>query len=112
MIYQNTGKSTAQGKISAAENEVQDAKADHAESGNSEDIGAVHPLLMKFLDAETYDQRLGIFDEMEGIADMHMLNAVAASLDVTLGDTTIEEAFSLIRDNLATQKKYECSRWR
>ena len=43
---------------------------------------------------------------------MHMLNAVAASLDVTLGDTTIEEAFSLIRDNLATQKKYECSRWR
>ena len=72
----------------------------------------MHPLLMKFLDAETYDQRLGIFDEMEGIADMHMLNAVAASLDVTLGDTTIEEAFSLIRDNLATQKKYECSRWR
>ena len=70
------------------------------------------PLLMQFLEAETYDQRLGIFDEMEGIADMHMLNAVAASLDVTLGDTTIEEAFSLIRDNLATQKKYECSRWR
>ena len=58
---------------------------------------------MKFLDAETYDQRLGIFDEMEGIADMHMLNAVAASW-MTLGDTTIEEAFSLIRDNLATQK--------
>ncbi len=111
-MHQNTGKSTAQGKISAAENEVQDAKADHADSGDSEDIGAVHPLLMKFLDAETYDQRLGIFDEMEGIADMHMLNAVAASLDVTLGDTTIEEAFSLIRDNLATQKKYECSRWR
>lgn len=105
-MHQNTGKSTAQGKISAAENEVQDAKADHADSGDSEDIGAVHPLLMKFLDAETYDQRLGIFDEMEGIADMHMLNAVAASLDVTLGDTTIEEAFSLIRDNLATQKKY------
>ena len=125
---QNAGNGVTQGRIPIAENKgqsrtgdspssesfasSQNTDAEHAESEDSEDIGTVHPLLMKFLDAETYDQRLGIFDEMEGIADMHMLNAVAASLDVTLGDTTIEEAFSLIRDNLATQKKYECSRWR
>ena len=56
---------------------------------------------------------LKIFDEMEGIADMHMLDAVAASLDISLsGNASLQECFSLIRDNLVTQKKYECSRWR
>ena len=75
--------------------------------------GRVHPLLLAFLDAESFEDRLKIFDEMEGIADMHMLDAVAASLDISLsGNASLQECFSLIRDNLVTQKKYECSRWR
>ena len=75
--------------------------------------GSVHPLLLAFLDAESFEDRLKIFDEMEGIADMHMLDAVAASLDISLsGNASLQECFSLIRDNLVTQKKYECSRWR
>ena len=98
-------------------------KAAGSRTGQSEESGSggtsgasllgVNPLLMKFLDAETCEKRLQVFDEMEGVADMHLLDAVAASLDISLnGNSSVEEGYELIRDNLVTQMKYECSRWR
>lgn len=76
-------------------------------------INGVHPLLLKFLDAENVEGRLEVFKEMQEVADQHMLGAVAASLDIPLSGTmSIDEAYELIFDNLITQKRYESVRWR
>ena len=76
-------------------------------------IDGVHPLLLKFLDAENVEGRLEVFKEMQEVADQHMLGAVAASLDIPLSGTmSIDEAYELIFDNLITQKRYESVRWR
>lgn len=73
----------------------------------------VHPLLLKFLDADSVEERLEVFKEMDDVADQHMLDAVAASLDISLsGCKSQGEAYELIFDNLITQKRYETSRWR
>ena len=78
-----------------------------------DDIAGVHPLLLKFLDADDVEGRLEVFKEMQDVADQHMLDAVAASLDISLSGTkNIYDAYELIFDNLITQKRYETNRWR
>jgi len=91
-----------------------EAKAEPVSKQSYEELPeGVHPMLMRFLDAETVEARLKIFAEMEEIIDSHMLNAIAASLDISLGDDmSVMDGYSLIYDTLVTQKKYECSRWR
>ena len=76
-------------------------------------VDGVHPLLLKYLDAEDVESRLEVFKEMQEVADRHMLGAVAASLDIPLSESmTIDETYELIFDNLVTQKRYETTRWR
>lgn len=98
---------------SARSEETNPLAAVEAEPEEEESLDDVNPLLMEYLDAETYEARLKIFTDMEDIMDMHMLYAIAASLDISLnGDVTLEEGCSIIRYNLVTQMRYECSRWR
>ena len=93
------------------EEAVVEAKA--KEPAEESCIDGVHPLLLKFLDAENVEERLEVFKEMQEVADQHMLDAVAASLDISLsGMKNIDDASELIFDNLLTQKRYESIRWR
>ena len=72
----------------------------------------VAPKLLEFLDEETYQGKLRIFSEImdEELADAHMLNAIAASMDLSLGDESREEQCAIILDNLKTRERYECTR--
>ena len=44
-----------------------------------------NPLLLRFLDAETYEDKLELFQSWEAYADDQLLESIAVSLDVVLG---------------------------
>ena len=72
----------------------------------------VNPLLLKFLDARTYKDKLDRLTGMRDKTDDEMLNAIAMSLDLELLSETPEEKFEEVKNCLMMMVKYECSRLR
>ena len=70
------------------------------------------PGLLAFLDADSYEEKLEVFASLEGKADLHMLNAIAASLDLELSEGSLEEQYDTLKNCLMTLERYECNRLR
>ena len=70
------------------------------------------PCLLAFLDADSYEEKLEVFAALEGKADLHMLNAIAASLDLELSEGSLEEQYDTLKSCLMTLERYECNRLR
>ena len=68
------------------------------------------PGLLAFLDADSYEEKLEVFAALEGKADLHMLNAIAASLDLELSEGSLEEQYDTLKSCLMTLERYECNR--
>ena len=85
-------------------------------SGNGgekvEDASSLHPLLEKFLDADSYEDKLEVFYEMKGKADSEMLSYVATSLDIEMTGEDVVEQYADILKCLKMMTKYECNRLR
>ena len=70
------------------------------------------PGLLAFLDADSYEEKLEVFASLEGKVDLHMLNAIAASLDLELSAGSLEEQYDTLKSCLMTLERYECNRLR
>ena len=70
------------------------------------------PGLLAFLDADSYEEKLEVFASLEGKVDLHMLNAIAASLDLELLEGSLEEQYDTLKSCLMTLERYECNRLR
>ena len=70
------------------------------------------PGLLAFLDADSYEEKLEVFASLEGKADLHLLNAIAASLDLELSEGSLEEQYDTLKSCLMTLERYECNRLR
>ena len=70
------------------------------------------PGLLVFLDADSYEEKLEVFASLEGKVDLHMLNAIAASLDLELSEGSLEEQYDTLKSCLMTLERYECNRLR
>jgi isopenicillin N synthase-like dioxygenase len=66
--------------------------------------------LIRFLDADTYREKIKIFLGMKEKLDEHLLNNIAVSLDLTLEDDV--DAFEFILSHMEMQKRYEKDRLR
>ena len=82
---------------------------EHTETDSDEAGDGVNPLLMQFLDAETYSAKLKIFLEMRDTIDEVILTDVAASLDISTGTGSLEEQYASVQYALHTLAKYERS---
>ena len=71
-----------------------------------------NPGLLAFLDADSYEEKLEVFASLEGKVDLHMLNAIAASLDLELSEGSLEEQYDTLKSCLMTLERYECNRLR
>lgn len=67
------------------------------------------PGLLAFLDADSYEEKLEVFASLEGKVDLHMLNAIAASLDLELSEGSLEEQYDTLKSCLMTLERYECN---
>ena len=70
------------------------------------------PGLLAFLDADSYEEKLEVFASLEGRVDLHLLNAIAASLDLELSEGSLEEQYDTLKSCLMTLERYECNRLR
>ena len=79
---------------------------------NEQQEGGPDAGLMAFLEAETYGEKLKVYDSLAGRADEHMFNTIAVSMDLELSGGSIEEQYDNLKSCLLTLERYECSRLR
>ena len=77
-----------------------------------EEEAVLDPLLMKFLDADTYGDKLKILVGLQSRITDDMLNTIAVSLDLELEEGELEERYQTLKNCLITLEKYECNRLR
>lgn len=86
------------------------ASGEAGETDNEE--FSIDPLVMEFLDADTYEQRLNILAALHHRVTDEMITTMALAVDVEVSDKDTEERFEELRNCLLTFEKYEGSRLR
>ena len=89
-----------QDKHSAPQPEEQDGEA------------ALDPLVLEFLDADSYEQRLNILAGLHHRITDEMITTMAIASDVEIEDGDTEERYEALKNCLLTLEKYECNRIR
>lgn len=72
----------------------------------------IEPLVMEFLDADSYEERLNILAALQGRITNEMINTMAVSVDLEINDGSVEERYDALKNCLLTLEKYECNRLR
>lgn len=81
-------------------------------SDGSEGESELDPFLLGFLDADTYEEKLNFLVGLHARLTDHMVNTMAASLDVELNEGSLEERYEALKNCLLTLERYECARIR
>lgn len=81
-------------------------------AAESEDESQLDPFLLGFLDADTYEEKLNFLVGLHARLTDHMVNTMAASLDVELNEGSLEERYEVLKNCLLTLERYECARIR
>lgn len=83
------------------------------ESGKqAEEIINIDPLVMEFLDADSYEERLNILAALHCRITDEMINTMSVAIDVEINEGDIEERYEALKTCLVTLEKYECNRLR
>ncbi len=72
----------------------------------------IDPLVVEFLDAGTYEQRLNILYDLHNRITDDMINTMAVAVDLEIKEGDIEERYEELKNCLLTFEKYECNRLR
>lgn len=70
------------------------------------------PLLLEFLDSDSYEQKLNILAGLHHRITEEMLTTMAIACDIEIGEGDIEERYEALRACLLTMERYECNRLR
>lgn len=90
----------------------QDNRFELVNEVEAEDDLKLDPLVLEFLDADTYEQRLNILAALHHRITDDMINIMAVAADVEVAEGELEERYAALRTCLLTLDKYECSRLR
>lgn len=72
----------------------------------------IDPLVMEFLDADSYEERLNILAALHCRITNEMINTMSVAVDVEVNEGDIEERYEALKNCLVTLEKYECNRLR
>ena len=70
------------------------------------------PLVLEFLDADTYEQRLNILAALQHRITDEMITTMAIACDIEVDEGALEERYEALKGCLLTLEKYECNRMR
>ena len=92
----------------------QDNNIEHDNIYKNNDIQdeQVNPLLMEFLDAEDYQQKLNTLTGMRSKLDDKLIDAMAASMEIEVPEGPIDKRYASLRSCILTHAKFECVRLR
>ncbi len=91
------------------EDEEETAPADEDEE---ETASVADDFLDRFLDADTYEEKLDVFTDMWKTIDESNIDNVATIMDLNLTGETLEEKYKEILSHLKMRARYESSRLR
>lgn len=72
----------------------------------------IDPLVLEFLDANTYEQRLNILTSLRNRITDEMINTMAVAVDLEIKEGDVEDRYEELRNCLLTFEKFECNRLR
>lgn len=72
----------------------------------------IDPVVLQFLEAETYEERLNILVGVKHRITDEMITTMAVASDVEVPEGSLEERFLELKNCLSTLDKYECNRLR
>ena len=88
----------------------EEQKAEVQETPDATDV--LDPMLLQFLDSDTYEEKLNILHMLQPRITQEMLSTMAAALDIEVADGSVEERYEQVKSCLLTFEKYECNRLR
>lgn len=105
------------GEENASENarqqgEEKPSEASGTEDGENGEEVSIDPMVMDFLDADTYEEKLNILAALHHRITDDMINTMAISVDVEIEDGPIETRYEELKHCIITFQKYQCSRIR
>lgn len=77
-----------------------------------EEEPALDPMLLEFLDSDSYEQKLNILAGLHHRITDDMITTMAIACDIEINDGEIEERYEALRACLLTLEHYECNRLR
>ncbi len=100
--------------LQAVEEPVKENNAGSGGTENAEEMQQLNidPLVMEFLEADTYEQRLNILAALRSRITDEMINTMAMAVDLEIKEGDVEERYEELRNCLLTFEKYECNRLR
>lgn len=105
------GNGAAAQTVSAAGSEAAVNGGD-AEAAESDEQPSLDPLVVEFLDADSYEQRLNILVALHSRITDEMINTLAVAVDLEIKDGDVEMRYEELKNCLLTFEKYECNRLR
>ena len=91
-------------------------KAGSSESGwasePTEGELTLDPMVLEFLDANSYEQRLNILTGLHHRITNDMINTMAVACDIEVGNGDVEERYEALKTCLVTLERYEGNRLR
>lgn len=94
----------------AAESERQTGESERQSEQEGEPD--IDPLVLEFLDADSYEQRLNILAGLHHRITDDMITTMAIACDIEVNEGGLEERFEALKSCLVTLEKYECNRLR
>lgn len=79
---------------------------------DSAEESSLDPDVMKFLEADTYDEKANILAFLHHKITDDMINTMAIAMDVEVNEGEIEQRYEALKNCLHTLIKYECNRIR
>lgn len=84
---------------------------DRIECPQSDEI-ALDPMVLEFLDSDSYEQKLNILAGIHHRITDDMITTMAIACDIEINDGDVEERYEALRTCLLTLERYECNRLR
>ena len=103
---------TPEMKESLEQAEVSEMKESPEETAESDEELHIDPLVMEFLDANTYEQRLNVLAALRPRITDDMINTMAAAVELEIKSGDVEVRYEELKSCLLTFEKYECNRLR
>lgn len=68
--------------------------------------------LLEFLELETYEEKLERFRDLKKKMNDHLLDSIAASLDIVVEEAPLAQRYEEVLSCLETMEHFECNRFR
>lgn len=99
-------------ELQGADNNRQEERLQEQREEVSGEELQIDPMVLEFLDAETYEQRLNILAALQHRITDEMITTMAIACDVEVEEGSTEVRFESLKNCLLTREKYECNRLR